>query len=104
MRRFVMAACAAGLVIALSSGTAASAWASKTIVVGPGHSIQAAINQASPGDTVLLKRGVYHQSVQIRTDGITLRGSGNSRRGTVLKPPATKPHTLCTGVFGLTGV
>jgi hypothetical protein len=72
--------------------------------VSPGQSIQAAVNHAHPGDTVLLKRGVYHQSVQIRTDGITLRGSGNSRQGTVLKPPARKPHTLCTSVFGVTGV
>jgi hypothetical protein len=47
---------------------------------------------------------VYHQSVQIRTDGITLRGSGNSRRGTVLTPSATKPHSLCASAFGVTGV
>src|SRR5271165_6606926 len=87
MRRFVIAACAAALGIALTSGTAASAWTSKTIVVGPGQSIQAAINEASPGDTVLIKPGVYHQSVQIRTDGITLRGSGDYRGGTVLVPP-----------------
>ena len=104
MRRFVLAACAAGLAIALSSGTAASAWASRTIVVGPGQSIQAAINEASPGDTVLVKPGVYHQSVQIRTDGITLRGSGAFRGGTVLVPPRHFPNTLCNGAFGPTGV
>ena len=104
MRRFVLAACAAGLAIALSSGTAASAWASQTIVIGPGQSIQAAINEASPGDTVLVKPGVYHQSVQIRTDGITLRGSGAFRGGTVLVPPRHFPNTLCNGVFGPTGV
>ncbi len=104
MRRFVIAACAAGLVMALSSGTAASAWASKTIVVGPGQSIQAAVNAASPGDTVLIEPGVYHQSVQIRTDGITLRGSGAFPRGTVLVPPKSFPKTLCNGLFGPTGV
>ena len=104
MRRFVLAACAAGLAIALSSGTAASASASRTIVVGPGQSIQAAVNAARPGDTVLVRRGVYHQSVQIRTDGITLRGSGAFRGGTVLVPPKHFPHTLCNGVFGPTGV
>lgn len=76
----------------------------KAIVVSPGQSIQAAVNHAQPGDTVLLKPGVYHQSVQIRTDGITLRGSGNSRQGTVLEPGAGKPHTLCTSAFGVTGV
>ena len=72
--------------------------------MGPGESIQAAVNKANPGDIVLVKPGVYHQSVQIRTDGITLRGSGNSQDGTVLMPPAKKPHTLCTKLFGATGV
>ena len=104
MRRFIVAACAAGLAIALSSGTAASAWASHTIVVRPGQSIQAAINAASPGDTVLVKPGVYHQSVQIRKDGITLRGFGASPRGTVLVPPKSFPKTLCNEQFGPTGV
>jgi hypothetical protein len=74
------------------------------IVVPPGHSIQAAVNRAHPGTTIQLKRGVYHQAVQIRTDGITLRGVGNSLNGTVLRPPAMKPHTLCTSIFGVTGV
>ena len=104
MRRFAIAACAAGLAIALSSATAASASASRTIVVGPGQSIQAAVNAANPGDTVLIKPGVYHQSVQIRTDGITLRGSGAFFGGTVLVPPKSFPKTLCNGAFGPTGV
>jgi Amino acid permease len=56
------------------------------IVVPPGQSIQAAVNRAHPGTIIQLKRGVYHQAVQIRTDGITLRGVGNSPNGTVLKP------------------
>lgn len=104
MRRFVIAACVAGLGIALSSATAASAWTTKTIVVRPGQSIQAAVNRASPGDTVLVLPGVYHQSVQIRKDDITLRGFGASRRGTVLVPPKKFPNTLCNSAFGPTGV
>ena len=114
MRRFITAACATTLGITLSTAFAAAGPASAaaahqarpagTIVVSPGQSIQAAVNHARPGDTILLKRGVYHQSVQIRTDGITLRGSGNSRHGTVLEPAARKPHTLCTSAFGVTGV
>lgn len=73
-------------------------------MVGPGQSIQAAVDQASPGDTVLIKPGVYHQSVQIRTNGITLRGSGDFRGGTVIEPPASFPKTLCNAAFGPTGV
>ena len=112
MRRFAACATALGISLTTAFAVAGPASAATThqarpaaiIVVSPGHSIQAAVNHAHPGDTVLLRRGVYHQSVQIRTDGITLRGSGNSRRGTVLKPPARKPHTLCTSAFGVTGV
>jgi hypothetical protein len=104
MRKLIVAACAAGLGIALSAGTAASAQESETIVVHPGQSIQAAVDRADPGDTVLIRPGVYHQSVQIRKDGITLRGSGDFRGGTVLLPPKTFPKTLCNGVFGPTGV
>jgi parallel beta-helix repeat protein len=104
MRKSVIAACAAGLGIALISGTAASASTSNTIVVGPGQSIQAAVDRAHPGDTVLVKRGVYHQSVQIRKNGITLRGSGDFYGGTVIVPPKSIPKTLCNQGFGPTGI
>ena len=109
MRKLTMAACATGLAIALGTGMASAAQASaaqasSVIVVGPGQSIQAAINAARPGDTVFVKPGVYHQSVQIRTNGITLRGSGAFHGGTVLVPPKHFPKTLCNGGFGPTGV
>ena len=105
MRKILSAGLALGFGIALSVASAtACPSAGSTIVVGPGQSIQAAVNQAQPGDTVLVKPGVYHQTVQIRTDGITLRGSGDFLGGTVLKPPASPPHSLCASVFGPTGV
>ncbi|HEY1003570.1 MAG TPA: hypothetical protein VGD83_28405, partial [Streptosporangiaceae bacterium] len=104
MRKLTMVACAAGLAIGLSAGIASSAQASSAIVVGPGQSIQAAINAARPGDTVFVRPGVYHQSVQIRTNGITLRGSGAFHGGTVLVPPKHFPKTLCNQAFGPTGV
>jgi nitrous oxidase accessory protein NosD len=104
MRKLLTASFATGLGVALSAAVAASASTSATIVVTPGQSIQAAVDQASPGDTILLKPGVYHQSVQIRKNGITLRGSGDFPGGTVLEPPASTPKTLCNGGFGPTGV
>ena len=104
MRKFTMAACAAGLAIGLSAGIASSAQASSRIVVGPGQSIQAAINAARPGQTVFVEPGVYHQSVQIRKNGITLRGSGAFQGGTVLVPPKHFPKSLCNQAFGPTGV
>jgi nitrous oxidase accessory protein NosD len=113
MRRLMVLACAAALGISLSSIGAGAALASVTapgaahrwlIVVSPGQSIQAAVNRAHPGWTVRIEPGVYHQSVQIRTSGITLLGSGNLRHGTVLKPPRHLPRTVCNRLFGATGV
>ena len=114
MRKFIIGACATTTVITMSMFSAAAASASvaaahagsarSIIVVGPNQSIQRAVNRAHPGSTIVLKKGVYHQAVQIRKDGITLRGAGNSLHGTVLRPPRHKPHTLCTKAFGLTGV
>jgi len=65
-----------------------------TFDVFPGDSIQAAINAASPGDTIVVHPGVYHESLLIKTDNITLSGSGASTKGTVLKPP-TSPTKRC---------
>jgi parallel beta-helix repeat protein len=106
MRTLMTAGLALGLGVALSVPAAAAATGGSTIVVHPGQSIQAAVNQAQPGDTVLVKPGVYHQAVQIRTDGITLRGSGDFLGGTVIKPPAGPIRNLCSNpqVFGPTGV
>ena len=44
------------------------------IHVYPGDSIQAAVNSASPGDTIIVHAGEYHQSVVISTDDVTLNG------------------------------
>ena len=106
MRKLLSAGFALGFGIALSVPAAAGATAGTTIVVSPGQSIQAAVNQAQPGDTVLVKPGVYHQAVLITTDGITLRGSGDFLGGTVIEPPPSPPHNLCNNphIFGLTGV
>jgi hypothetical protein len=106
-------ACAAALGVSLSGAAAGAAEASAKapatspawlIVVSPGQSIQAAVNRAHPGFTILIKPGVYHQSIQIRKSGITLLGSGNSRHGTVLRPPRHVPRTTCNRAFGATGV
>lgn len=81
------------LLVTLPAG---SAWAggSKTHVVRPGESIQAAIDAAQPGDTILVKPGEYAEALLITKDDLTLKGS----RGTVLTPPATADN-LCVTVF-----
>ncbi len=60
----------------------------RTIVVSPGQSIQAAVNRANPGDTVLIKPGHYHQSVLVNKNYLHIRGSGAAPGGTVIEPAA----------------
>src|ERR1041384_703439 len=85
-RLLVTLAVAMMLAAAVSAGSPLAAVA----VVGPGDSIQAAIDAAQPGDTIIVK-GVHHENVAITTDGITLRGIG-----AVLEPAATPLVNVCS--------
>jgi len=66
------------LVAGIPLVTASPAIAQDVVVVT--SSIQAAIDAASPGDTIVVPPGRYHESVRIGKSGITVRGS----RGSIL--------------------
>src|SRR5690349_16981234 len=74
--------------ITLAAG-AGSARAAQKVIVGPGESIQAAVDAARPGDTIVVT-GRHQENVAVTTDGITLRG-----RGAVLEPAATPVQNAC---------
>jgi Right handed beta helix region len=78
---------------------AASAGAA-TINVFPGHSIQAAVDAAHRGDTIVVRSGVYRGSVQIKKNQLTLKGAGDGRGGTVIKPKSGS-HKSCHGTSGI---
>ena len=46
-------------------------------VVHPGESIQAAVDAAAPGDTVVVAAGDYYESITVHTDGLTLQAQGH---------------------------
>lgn len=67
--------------------SAVSFQAARTLTVHPGESIQKAVDAARAGDTVLVQAGTYHESVTVKTSGLTLRGVGPR---TVIVPPEKK--------------
>ena len=75
---------AAAGILAATSGSALGA----TIDVFDGGSIQAAVKSAHRGDVIVVHPGVYRQSVSIKKDGLTLRGAGPSKSGSVIRPGA----------------
>jgi nitrous oxidase accessory protein NosD len=62
--------------------------ASTTRVIGPSDSIQTAVDAAKPGGIVLLRPGIYRQTVRITRSDVTVRGSGAAAGGSLLVPPA----------------
>jgi cytochrome c peroxidase len=58
--------------------------APQTISVASGASIQAAVDRAAPGDTIVVEPGVYHESVTIKVPGVTLKGQGSGDARPVL--------------------
>ena len=88
MRRTALTfALAIAALLALSGTASAATWH-----VWPGHSIQRAIRHTSPGDTIIVHRGVYHENLTIRKSHLTLIG-----RHAVLKQPA-HPRGFCAQV------
>ena len=64
---------------------------SPTLVVHPGESIQAAIDDAPPGATVVINEGSYRENLLI-DHALTLRGRG----AVLIEPPAVQTPNTCT--------
>jgi parallel beta-helix repeat protein len=68
-------AAAIALALAALGALPGTALASTGRVIRVTTTIQAAVDKARPGDTVVVPPGVYHESVLITTSHLTLRGS-----------------------------
>jgi parallel beta-helix repeat protein len=86
---------ASGVALAVAIGPAGA----DSSVVGPGESIQKAVNAADPGDTIIV-RGVHREDVIIRKDGIKLRGED----AVIEAPRRAKADSFCSRIFGPTAI
>lgn len=73
--------------------------APKTIAVAPGGKIQAALDAAGPGDTIVVPPGTYNETLTVRTYGLTLRGE----RGGAERPVLDGQGTFNNGVLAVGG-
>jgi len=81
---------ASGVALAVGVGTSGA----RSPVVGPGESIQKAVNAAHPGDKIVVK-GVHKEDVVIRKDGIKLLGDD----AVIEAPPKSNADSLCSKGF-----
>src|SRR5215204_7543960 len=99
MRHTILLLSTMALTVLVASGVAlataiVSAQAANK-VVGPGESIQKAVNAADPGDTIV-GRGVHREDVIIRKDGIKLRGDD----AVIEAPTRAKADSPCSRATG----
>src|SRR5829696_4489083 len=99
MRRTIPLLATMALTLLVASGLALAGVGSaeaKSLVVGPGESIQKAVNAADPGDTIVVK-GVHREDVAIRKDGIKLRGVDDAVIEAPTRAKADSPYSKLFG-------
>ena len=98
MRRAMLLITTMAVTVVVAGGVALAAIGSAgadSSVVGPGESIQKAVNVADPGDTIVV-RGVHREDVVIRKNGIKLRGED----AVIEAPPSAKADSPCSKFGG----
>jgi len=86
------------LVFTLSSGIGAA-----EIIVQPGGSIQAAVNNAtSSGDLIIVKPGVYYENIIINKPNLVIESESGDPENTVIMAENANTNVFYTGVNGIT--
>jgi PGF-pre-PGF domain-containing protein len=86
------------LVFTLSSGIGTA-----EIIVQPGGSIQAAVNNAtSSGDLIIVKPGVYYENIVINKPNLMIESESRDPENTVIMAKNANANVFYTGVNGTT--
>jgi len=101
------------LVAAMITAGPVGAKAARTIVVGPSQSIQAAVDSASPGDTILIEPGTYTEAghpcpteptvscaVVVSKDNISLVGQGTAAHPVILQSNGSEDQGFAVAKSG----
>ncbi|MEW9518079.1 right-handed parallel beta-helix repeat-containing protein [Streptomyces tubercidicus] len=91
LRQMKYMGCVAAMMIG-GLGAASPCDAPGRHVVHAGESIQHAVNRARPGDTIIVRPGVYRESVQINKSRLRLIGAGHK---TVITPSGRRSQNAC---------
>ena len=78
------------LIFALISGIGSAA----ELIVQPGNSIQAAVDNASPGDVITIKPGTYTENIKITKGDLTIRSESGNHDNTIIKAKSSKVNVL----------
>ncbi len=76
MKKLISVVMTLALLLAMAVTTPVAAANTEIHDVYAGESIQEAVNAAVSGDTIVVHKGEYHESIEITTDNITLEGVG----------------------------
>ena len=87
------------LALLLATTAASAAKTPAKVVVHEGDSLQAAIDAASPGTTIVVEPGIYHgdgatRAITITKDDIHLVGAARPNQPVVLQQTGTQTHGI----------
>jgi len=78
------------LIFVLISGIGSAA----ELIVQPGNSIQAAVDNASPGDVITIKPGTYTENIKITKGDLTIRSESGNPDNTIIKAKSSTVNVL----------
>lgn len=90
------------IAISLVLGVSLPAFAGKRLVPKQYKTIQAAVDAANPGDTILIGKGVYKEEIFVETANLTIRPAKKGKKGKVTIDGQNTNYTLLFG-FGSDG-